>query len=150
MATKTPTPTPKPMTKAQETAVERHRLELLKSYRASAGRFVNIRFEKGTSYNGAPVMVNIKRQPTDEGVSTYSLPKVYLDAVRFLVQCAGFSPARARREIGEAFVELVEALPEGRDPGRRLAKAFVRGLLPLAEDYGHKPEIDGRVLTPEL
>jgi len=135
MAKSTITPTPVPMTTAQARAVDKHRTDVLKSWRASGKTRVTIKFETGLNYNGAPAVVRLKRRPTDEGVSEYSLPGVYLDAVRFLVQCAGFSPAKARREIGESFSNLVETLPEGREPGRRLAKAFVRDCLTLAELY---------------
>ena len=135
MANSTITPTPKPMTTAQAKAVDKHRADVLKSWRASGKTSVTIKFEDGVFYNYAPAVVRLKRRPTDEGVSEYSLPGVYLDAVRFLVQCSGFTPARARRVIGESFLMLVETLPEGREPGRRMAKAFVRDCLTLAELY---------------
>lgn len=145
----TPTPTRKPMTTAQANVIAKHRADILKSYRATNKTRVTIKFEKGLSYNGAPVTVNLKH-PGHEGVSTYSLAGVYLDALRFLVQCAGYSPAKARREIGDDFLLMVEALPEGRESGRRLAKAFVRSLLPMALDYGHKPMVDGYVVPDAL
>ena len=144
-----PTLTHKPMTTAQAKAVEAHRADVLKSYRAFGKSRVTIKFAKGYSYNGAPVTVNIKH-PGHEGVSTYSLPGVYFDALRFMVQCAGFTPAKARAEIGAEFVDLVEALPDGRESGRRLAKAFVRSLLPLALEFGHTPMVDGYTVPDAL
>lgn len=135
MTKSTIAPVPVPMTTAQARAVDKHRTEVLKSWRDSGKTRVTIKFETGTCYNYAPAVVRLKRSPSHEGVSEYSLPGVYLDAVRFLVQCAGHSPAKARRVIGESFLMLVETLPEGREPGRRLAKAFVRDCLTLAEAY---------------
>ena len=164
MATNQLTATIKPMTAAQERAVNQHREAVLKSWRDFGKARVSIKFEKGENYNGAPATVRLKRLATDEGVSEYSLPGVYLDALRYLVQCAGYSPARARRELGEDFRACLENLPEGRDSARRLAKAWVRGILPLAEAYagdaqgnalaGRKPAkwllVDGQTLEAPM
>jgi hypothetical protein len=131
----TTTATPKPMTAAQAKAIEAHRADVMKSWMDFGKARVSIRFEKGMNYNGAPAVVRLKHLPTDEGVSEYSLPGVYLDALRFLVQCAGMSPAKARRALGETFEACQRQLPEGRESARRLAKAFVRDCLALAEQY---------------
>lgn len=140
MAKSTITPTPRPMTTAQARAVDKHRAELMASWRASGKTRVTIKFDTGVFYNHAPAVVRLKRSPSHEGVSEYSLPGVYLDAVRFLVQCSGFTPAKARRVIGESFLMIVETLPEGAEFGRRQAKAFVRDCLTLAEEYAGTAE----------
>ena len=133
--TNTPAPVIKPMTTAQAKAVDAHRNEVLKSWLEHGKSRVSIRFEAGSNYNGAPAVVRLKRLASDEGVSEYSLPGVYLDAFRFLVQCSGMTPAKARRALGETFQACQRQLPEGRDSARRLAKAFVRDCLALAELY---------------
>ena len=133
--TTTLTPVIKPMTTAQAKAIDSHRADVLKSWLEHGKSRVSIRFEKGSNYNGALAVVRLKHLANDEGVSEYSLPGVYLDAFRFLVQCSGMSPAKARHELGETFQACQRQLPEGRESARRLAKAFVRDCLVLAEQY---------------